>query len=76
MERAMNVFETRTVSELLFEGWSTPEFNFNFAQSGIPRFENITFNGTLVEILYQAGLIDEIPDEFVNTTIGYFSVVS
>lgn len=71
IENTMDVFETFTVSEVLFEGWDLPEFNFNF---GLPRLH---FNGTLYDILLEIGMPDEkIPDIVKGNKIGYYSFMN
>lgn len=71
VERTMDVFQTFTVSEALFEGWELPEFNFDFSLIGI----NAT--GTLYDILQQLGIPEEnIPAIVESNKIGYQSFVS
>lgn len=74
IERTMDIFETHSVAELLFEGWSLPYFNFNFNESHIPGLEDINVEGTLPEILELFGI--PVPEALKENKIGYYSFVS
>ncbi|XP_018007647.1 sensory neuron membrane protein 2 [Hyalella azteca] len=78
IERTMNVFETFTVGEALFQGWDLPsDLNFNFSGTGIPGTENIIFEGSLGDILLQLGVEeDQIPPPLIENKIGYFSLLN
>lgn len=71
IEATMDVFETHTISELLFDGWELPVFNLDFSNSGIAAVKNITFVGTVVDLLEALDL--EVPEAIANNRIGYFS---
>ena len=75
MEKSMDLFETNTVGDVLFNGWELPYLNFNFSESKIPGLEGIQFEGYLKDIIRQLDEDAEISDVIEGNRVGYFSLV-